>query len=49
MEKQNSAFYYEVCILRILVRMGYINKESLPHIIKIAADDYNSDLLIDSN
>ena len=33
MEKQNSAFYREICILRILVKMGYIDEKALPHII----------------
>lgn len=44
--KQNNAFYLEVCILRIPVIMGYIYEKALPHIIDIASDDYNSDLLI---
>ena len=45
---RNSAFYREICILRILVKMGYIDKKALPHIIDIAAKDYNSDLIIDN-
>ena len=46
MKTRNSAFYREICILRILVKMGYIDKKALPHIIDIAAKDYNSDLII---
>ena len=49
MKTRNSAFYREICILRILVKMGYIDKKALPHIIDIAAKDYNSDLIIDRN
>lgn len=49
MEKQNSAFYREICILRILVKMGYIDEKALPHIIDITADDYNSDLVIEQD
>ena len=49
MEKQNSAFYREICILRILVKMGYRDEKALPHMIDIAADDDNSDLRIDVN
>ena len=37
MKTRNSAFYREICILRILVKMGYIDKKALPHIIDIAA------------
>lgn len=44
--KQNNGFYLEICILRIPVKMGYIDEKALPHIIDIASDDYNSDLLI---
>ena len=49
MKTRNSAFYREICILRILVKMGYIDQKALPHIIDIAAKDYNSDLIIDTN
>lgn len=49
MKTRNSAFYREICILRILVKMGYIDKKALPYIIDIAAKDYNSDLIIDRN
>lgn len=27
MKTRNSAFYREICILRILVKMGYIDKK----------------------
>ena len=49
MKTRNSAFYREICILRILVKMGHIDKKALPHIIDIAAKDYNSDLIIGRN
>ena len=49
MKTRNSAFYREICILRILVKMGYIDEKALPHIIDIAADDYNSDLVIEQD
>ncbi len=47
--KQNNAFFREICILRIPVKMGYIDEKALPHIIDIAANDYNSDLLIEKD
>ena len=49
MKNLNNAFYREICILHILVKMGYIDEKDLPHIIDIAADDYNSDLIINCN
>ena len=30
MKTRNSAFYREICILRILVKMGYIDKSKPP-------------------
>ena len=32
MKTRNSAFYREICILRILVKMGYIDKKALRYI-----------------
>ena len=48
MTTRNSAFYREICILRIVVKMGYIDKKALPYIIDIAAKDYKSDLIVDN-
>ena len=45
--KSNSAFYYEVCMLRLLYDMGYLNKKDLNGIIKIASDDYGTSLVLD--
>lgn len=48
-EKKNldSAFYYEVCVLRILEQMGYLDHEALTSITLIAAEDYGSNIVID--
>lgn len=48
-EKSNSAFYYEVCMLRLLADMGYLNEKDLNAIIKIASDDYGASLVLDKN
>lgn len=45
--KSNSAFYYEVCMLRLLYNMGYLNEQDLNGIIKIASDDYGASLVLD--
>lgn len=45
--KSNSAFYYEVCMLRLLYDMGYLNEKDLIGIVKIASDDYGSSLVLD--
>ncbi len=47
--KSNSAFYYEVCMLKILSDMGYLNEKDLNGIIKIASDDYGASLVLDKN
>lgn len=47
--KSNSAFYYEVCMLKILSDMGYLNEKDLNGIIKIASDDYGVSLVLDKN
>lgn len=47
--KSNSAFYYEVCMLKILSDMGYLNEKDLNGIIKIASDDYGASLVWDKN
>ena len=33
--KSNSAFYYEVCMLKILSAMGYLNEKYLGQIINL--------------
>lgn len=45
--KSNSAFYYEVCMLRLLYNMGYLNEQDLNGIIKIASEDYGASLILD--
>jgi hypothetical protein len=45
--KSNSAFYYEVCMLKILSAMGYLNEKDLNGIIKIASEDYGASLILD--
>lgn len=45
--KSNSAFYYEVCMLKILSAMGYSNEKDLNGIIKIASEDYGASLILD--
>ncbi len=45
--KSNSAFYYEVCMLKLLSDMGYLNKKDLNGIIKIASEDYGASLILD--
>lgn len=47
--KSNSAFYYEVCMLKLLSDMGYLNEKDLNAIIKIASDDYGASLVLDKN
>lgn len=45
--KSNNAFYYEVCMLRLLFSMGYLNEKDLNGIIKIASEDYGTSLILD--
>ena len=45
--KSNSAFYYEVCMLKILSAMGYLNEKDLNGIIKIASEDYGASLILE--
>lgn len=47
-EKQscNNAYYFEVCILRLLSQMNYISETALKNISEIAAEDYGSTLLL---
>lgn len=43
----NSAFYYEVCMLRTLARMGYLDSNELNGVIQIAVKDYGTNLLME--
>ena len=43
---KNSALYYEICMLKTLLKMGYINKAAYEKIVEIAAEDYNSTLYL---
>lgn len=47
-KKKDNAFYYEVCMLRILAGMGYLNDADLKGIVQIAAEDYGSSLVLDN-
>ena len=43
----NSAFYREVCILRLLAKMGYLDPKAVGSIAQIAAEDYGATLILD--
>lgn len=47
-EKQscNNAYYFEICILRLLKQMGCISEKELESISEIAAEDYGNTLLL---
>lgn len=45
-KKCDNALYFEICILRTLVRMGYLDKTALEAIARIAAEDYGSSLVL---
>lgn len=45
-QKNNSALYYEFCILRILLKNGIINQKAFDGIVKIAAEDYGATLIL---
>lgn len=45
-ESKNNAFYFEICILQVLVHMGYINEKDYYSIAEIAAEDYESTILL---
>ncbi len=47
--KSNSAFYYEVCMLKLLSDMRYLNEKDLNAIIRIASEDYGASLVLDKN
>ena len=46
-QKADSAFYYEVCLLRLLGEMGYLDEKALDGIVLIAAEDYGTSFLLD--
>lgn len=48
-ERADNAFYYEICILRLLATMNYLDDKALNGIAKIAAEDYGSSLVLDKN
>lgn len=39
MEHKNCAFYYELNLLQILLRMGYLTEKAYNDIVQIAAED----------
>lgn len=43
---ESCALYYEICILKKLMQMGYISEEAFSDISKLAAEDYNSMLIL---
>ena len=45
-EIRNSAFYHEVCILRLLWDIGMLTQKEFSGIVKIAAEDCNANLRI---
>lgn len=46
-EIKNNAFYHEICLLRILAEMGYLDNKSVEEITKIAAEDYKATIMVD--
>ena len=42
----NSAFYQEVCILRLLAQMGYLDEKAFQSIVQIAAEDSGATLIL---
>ena len=45
-EIRNSAFYHEVCILRLLRDIGMLTQKEFAGIVNIAAKDCNANLRI---
>ena len=45
-KKCDNALYFEICILRTLVRMGYLDNAAFEAIAEIAAGDYGSSLVL---
>ena len=46
LQSMNSAFYQEVCILRLLAQMGYLDEKAFQSIIQIAAEDSGVTLIL---
>lgn len=46
-DSRNCAFYRELCLLRLLHRMGYLDEAALNGIAKIAAEEFQSTLIVD--
>ena len=42
----NNAFYQEVCILRLLAKMGYLDEKAFRGIVQIAAEDCGATLIL---
>ena len=42
----NSAFYQEVCILRLLAQMGYLDEKTFQGIVQIAAEESGATLIL---
>lgn len=42
--KQAAALYWEVCFLRRLLQMGFIDPDAFEGICRIAAEDYEATL-----
>ena len=45
-EIKNTSFYYEICALKRLLNMGYITHQAYEEVKKIAAEEYNSTLIL---
>ena len=42
----NNAFYQEVCILRLLAKMGYLDEKAFRGIVQIAAEVCRATLIL---
>ena len=43
-EDKNCSFYYELCLLKALVKAGYLSEEACAGIAQIAAEDLGATL-----
>lgn len=46
LQSMNSAFYQEVCILRLLAQTGYLDEKAFQGIVQIAAEDSGATLIL---
>ena len=46
-EKNRSMLYYEICLLRLLSQMGYLDEKALNGIVRIAKEDYKEEIVLD--